>query len=173
MAVLLTGAPGVGKTTIIEKLARAYPDKTLRGFVTQEMRRAGRRVGFELCAFGGRKEVLAHVDLDSPHRVGRYGVNIAALDDITEDALTLDDAGDLYLVDEIGKMECLSTKFCSALRALFESGRPLVATVAQRGGGFIREVKDRADVEVWEATRENRNELPELMADILVDRLRL
>jgi nucleoside-triphosphatase THEP1 len=76
MALLLTGAPGVGKTTIIQKLAGAYPDKTLRGFVTQEMRRAGRRVGFELRTFGGRKQVLAHVDIDSPHRVGRYGVDI-------------------------------------------------------------------------------------------------
>ncbi len=169
MALLLTGAPGVGKTTTIQKLARAYSDKTLRGFVTQEMRRAGRRVGFEIRTFGGRKQVLAHVDLDSSHRVGRYGVDVAALDDITEDALTTDDAADLYLVDEIGKMECFSKSFRSALRALFASGRPLVATVALRGGGFIQEVKDRADVESWEATKQNRNELP----DLVVDRLRL
>ena len=77
-----------------------------------------------------------------------------------EEALALDDPASLYLVDEIGKMECFSAKFCAAMRGLLDSGCPLVATVALRGGGFIREVKSRHDVEIWEVTRANRDEMP-------------
>jgi hypothetical protein len=33
--------------------------------------------------------------------------------------------------------------------------------VALRGSGFIAEVKDRVDVEVWKATKETRDQMPE------------
>ncbi len=79
---------------------------------------------------------------------------------MTNEALAVDEAADIYLVDEIGKMECFSARFCAAVRALLDSGKPLVATVALRGSGFIAEVKNRTDVELFEATKENRNEMP-------------
>jgi nucleoside-triphosphatase len=160
-ALLLTGVPGIGKTTIIRKVAAALSRKRIRGFVTGEIRGAGRRAGFELSTFNGRTQLLAHVDIDSRHRVGRYGVDVAGLDAIAEEALALDDGTDVYFVDEIGKMECFSAKFRAAVRSLIDSGRPMVATVALRGGGFIAEVKERLDVELWEATRENRDQMPE------------
>ena len=160
-ALLLTGVPGAGKTTIVRKVAAALSEKRIAGFVTDEIRRAGRRVGFELSTFTGRKRVLAHVDIDSRHRVGRYGVDVAGLDEIAEETLAPDDGTDVYLVDEIGKMECFSVKFRAAMRSLLNSEQPLVATVALRGSGFIAEVKDRVDVEIWEATRENRDEMPD------------
>jgi nucleoside-triphosphatase len=160
-ALLLTGVPGVGKTTIVRKVAAALSEKRMRGFVTDEIRRAGRRVGFELSTFSGRKMVLAHVDIDSRHRVGHYGVDVAGLDELAEETLALDDATDFYVVDEIGKMECFSVKFRTAMCRLLNSRRPIVATVALRGTGFIAEVKNREDVEIWEATRENRDEMPD------------
>jgi len=158
--LLVTGVPGSGKTTIMKKVAAALSGKRIRGFVTGEIREAGRRVGFELSMFTGDKRLLAHIDIDSRDRVGRYGVDVATLDEITEEALVRDDGTDIYLVDEIGKMECFSKKFRAAMRGLLDSGRPLVATVALRGGGFIAEVKGRAGVEIWEVTKANRNEMP-------------
>ena len=77
-----------------------------------------------------------------------------------EEALSLDAAADVYLVDEIGKMECFSAKFCAAMRSLLDSGRPLVATVGLRGGGFIAQVKARKDVEIWTVTLANRDDMP-------------
>jgi nucleoside-triphosphatase len=70
------------------------------------------------------------------------------------------DAAELFLVDEIGKMECLSERFIAAMRGLLDSGRVVVATVALRGGGFIAEVKRRRGVTLWEVTRTNRDALP-------------
>lgn len=160
-ALLLTGVPGSGKTTVVKKVAAALSDRRIRGFVTTEIRRADRRVGFELSTFAGRKRLLAHVDIDSRYRVGRYGVDVQGLDEIAEEALALDNSAEVYVVDEIGKMECFSVKFCAAMRRVLDSEVPVVATVARRGGGLIAEVKGRADVEIWEVTRANRDEMPE------------
>ena len=81
-ALLITGPPGCGKTTIVKKVAAAVPEMRLGGFVTGEIRQAGRRVGFELSTFAGDARLLAHVDIDSRDRVSRYGVDVEALDEI-------------------------------------------------------------------------------------------
>ena len=103
---------------------------------------------------------MAHVEFGGPHRVGKYGVDVSVIDAVADSALAVRDAVDLYLVDEIGKMECMSPKFVAALRGLLDSAKPLVATIAQKGGGFITEVKARRDMEVWEVTRANRGGMP-------------
>ncbi len=159
-ALLLIGVPGVGKTTVIQGVARSLAAGTLRGFFTEEIREGGARRGFRLESFDGQVRVLAHVDQSSRFRVGKYRVDVAMLDDVTPALLQPDPATELYLIDEIGKMECLSSRFVTAVRQLLDAGLPLVATVAQRGGGFIAEVKKRPDVTVWEVTRGNRDALP-------------
>ena len=160
-ALLLTGVPGVGKTTIVSKVAAGLSGRRSRGFVTDEIREGERRVGFEIRAFDGKTRTLAHVDLRSRHRVSCYGVDVEALDEVAESALVLDDETEVYLVDEIGKMECFSERFCTAMTTLLDAGRPVIATIARHGGGFISEVKRRRDIELWEATRDNRDEMPE------------
>jgi len=67
---------------------------------------------------------------------------------------------DVYLVDEIGKMECLSPGCVAAMRTLLDAGRPVVATIGERGGGFIAEVKRRPDVALWRLTHDNRDAVP-------------
>jgi nucleoside-triphosphatase len=42
---------------------------------------------------------------------------------------------------------------------LLDSDKPLVATVAKRGGGLIDEVKRRPESDLWEVTRANRQTL--------------
>jgi NTPase len=46
------------------------------GFSTAKLRTGGRRMGFLVEAVSGTQEVLAHADLLSPPRVGRYGVDL-------------------------------------------------------------------------------------------------
>jgi nucleoside-triphosphatase len=70
--LLITGLPGVGKTTLIKKLYEALKDFHPVGFYTEEMRGGGERKGFELVNLEGKREVLSHVDIESPYRVGRY-----------------------------------------------------------------------------------------------------
>jgi nucleoside-triphosphatase len=156
--LLLTGAPGVGKTTLVEKVARALP-RAPGGFATTEIRDRGQRVGFRITPFEAEARVMAHVDFSGAARIGRYGVDVAAIDAVVETALALDSGRELYVVDEIGRMECLSRRFVEAMRALLDSRRLVVGTVAERGGGFIDRVRARRDVELWEVTPRNRDAL--------------
>jgi hypothetical protein len=67
-----------------------------------------------------------------------------------------------------GRMECFSRKFVEVMTSLLDSDQLVIATVARKGGGFIGRVKQRADVEICDVTRDNRDAL----ADKIVDRLR-
>jgi nucleoside-triphosphatase len=156
--LLMTGVPGVGKTTLLRRVAEKA-ERRLGGFTTEEMRKRGQRVGFRIVPLHGSARVMAHVDLGGGARVGRYGVDVAAIDAVAEATLALDPGVEVYLVDEIGKMECFSQRFVAAMRRLLDSDRPLVASIARTGGGFIAEVKRRQDVELWEVTARNRDAL--------------
>ncbi|HKD18191.1 MAG TPA: nucleoside-triphosphatase, partial [Thermoanaerobaculia bacterium] len=148
-ALLLTGPPGIGKTTALLRAAALLSDLKIRGFTTGEIREAGeRRVGFRLETFDGDSAVLAHVNVRSPHKVGKYGVDLAPLERVAADQLS-GRRGGVVLLDEIGKMETLSKTFVEAVESLLESRAVLVATVGLRGGGFIATVKRRPDVLLW------------------------
>jgi hypothetical protein len=47
-----------------------------------------------------------------------------------------------------------------------------VATIAQRGGGFIQEVKRRHDVEIWMVTQATRDALPDRIVAWIQRRMR-
>lgn len=158
--LLITGTAGSGKTTVIRRVAAALSRRRLGGFYTEEIRVGGERRGFRLATFDGREGVMAHVDFPGPHRVGKYGVDVSAIDALAESALAVTGGVDVYLVDEIGKMECLSATFVAAMRRLMDLPKPVVATIGLGGSGFIAEVKQRKDVELWRLARGNRDEAP-------------
>ncbi|MHC4186768.1 MAG: nucleoside-triphosphatase, partial [Planctomycetota bacterium] len=98
---------------------------------------------------------LAHIDIRGRLKVGRYGVN---LEEFEQKVVPILDAGredvDLFVVDEIGKMECFSTRFVEAVKRVFRSKKKVLATVALKGGGFIGDVKKMESVRLLELKRE-------------------
>ncbi len=156
--LLLTGTPGIGKTTVLREVAARLSGCKVGGFYTEEIRTPdGERSGFRIAGFDGRRAVMAQTEFPGPHRVGRYGVDVAAIDALAPSFLAPAAPVEIYLVDEIGKMECLSEKFVAAMRGLLDAGKPVVATVALHGEGFIDEIKRRPDVQMWQVTRTNRD----------------
>ena len=158
--LLLTGPPGVGKTTVIRAAAEALSPYRRGGFYTEEIRVRGERRGFALVTFDGRRARIADVARPGAPRVGKYGVDVEIIEKMSRAALAVDGTTDLYLVDEVGKMECLSEAFVAGMRTLLDSQVPVVASVSQRGGGFMEEVRRRRDAELWEIDRSTRDELP-------------
>jgi nucleoside-triphosphatase len=166
--LLITGPPGIGKSTLIRRVCDALGDQSTAGFLTREIRRDGQRQGFELVGLDGRSTILAHVDLKSSFRVGKYGVDVEAFERFLDPIPFLEPGVDLAVIDEIGKMECLSALFRERTQAVLASDKKVLATVAYRGGRFITEVKERWDVHLRNLTWENRDRLlPDIIARLV------
>ena len=165
--LLITGLPGTGKTTLLVRLAHALADLRPAGFYTEEIRVNGVREGFRLVSLDGREGILSRVDFRGTHRVGRYGVDIKGFESFLASLDLASYPSPLVFIDEIGKMECLSSGFVDLVRGLLDSGKTVVATIAAKGEGLIAEVKGRGDCELVEVTSTNRERLPiELAARI-------
>jgi nucleoside-triphosphatase len=166
---LITGRPGVGKTTAICRLADLLEGRRLAGFVTEEVRVGGRRRGFRIETFDGREGTLADVAIESRWRVSRYGVDVGGFERLVCPMLeTAAAEAEVVLIDEIGKMECFSDRFCAAVEALADAPLPLVATIAARGPGLIAAMKARPDARLHEITRANRDQMPALLFEELL-----
>ena len=165
--ILVTGLPGSGKTTLLERLAERLSDLSPVGFLTREIRQGGARRGFELRTLDRRRSVLAHVDFKGRPRVGRYGVDIAALEQVLPELDPARAPHRLVILDEIGKMECLSDLFVATVRRLFDAPACLLASIALKGGGAIREFRERPDALVHHLGPGNRDHLAaEIEADV-------
>lgn len=169
--ILVTGRPGVGKTTLVRAVVDALGVRAM-GFVTREIREGGERVGFSIADLEGPSGVLAHVDLASPYHVARYGVNrddlervgVAALDRATGCAR-------LIVMDEIGRMELCSELFQSAVRRALDSPVPVLATVQDHANPFLDAIRARDDIElvrIGEADRDSaRDRVVRLLKELL------
>jgi len=156
--ILLTGLPGCGKTTAIMNIIASLDCEKVAGFYTQEIRENNNRKGFRWKRLDGVAGILAHVDIKSRFKVGKYGVDVAGFEKSVVPVLDAEQIGtELFIIDEIGKMECFSEKFNATVRRLFASDKSVLATVARKGAGLISEVKNCPGTQLFKLTRENRD----------------
>jgi nucleoside-triphosphatase len=141
--LLITGLPGVGKTTLIKKLSEALTTLHPAGFFTSEIREEGVRKGFELITLEGGKGLLSHIDTQSPHRVSKYSVDAKGFEDFFDAIPFFNPVTRLVIIDEIGKMECFPEKFKKLLGKILDSQKLVIATIALKGSGLIAEMKGR------------------------------
>jgi len=136
-------------------IANLKSDK-IAGFYTQEIRQGRVRKGFSWRRLDGITGTLAHIDIKAPFRVGKYGVDVAGFEKSVVPILDIEKTDtQLFVIDEIGKMECFSKKFVSAVRRLFKSDKSVLATVALKGAGLISEVKNDPNTRLFNLTRHN------------------
>lgn len=157
--ILLTGRPRVGKTTIIKEVVRSLPGQA-GGFYTEEIRERGRRQGFKIVTLDGREGILAHVDIKSPMRVSKYGVNLADLEGIGVTAIREAIARkDYVVIDEIGKMELFSKAFKDAVWEAVHSDKLVLGTITLRPHPWADRIKALPQVTVVEVTKANRDKI--------------
>lgn len=172
--VILTGPPGIGKTTLIHKVCQALKQRgvPLQGFYTEEQRDRGRRIGFDVVTLDGHRGQLARIG-DSTQSgtrqaccVGQYVVQVKEFEQVALPALTLKkDKLPVYIIDEIGKMELFSQNFVKSISEILAAdGSTVLATIPikrQNPIRFVEDVRNRKDVKLFEISKENRNLLLE------------
>jgi nucleoside-triphosphatase len=165
--ILLTGSPGTGRTTLIRKLSEIFKEFNPAGFYTSEIVEDGVKAGVLVASLFGDSRVLAHFNLKSKYAVGKYRIDIKGFENLLDAVFSKDKKTGLYFIDGIDRIECESKKFCRMLVELLNSGKPLVATVAEKGTGILSEIKKREDVKLIEITPANRDlKLKELTMEI-------
>ena len=158
--LLVMGKPGVGKTTLVERVLDELRG-TLRvaGFTTAEIRSpAGERLGFSIVTVDGKRGELARLGLPSRVRVGRYGVDVEGFERLALPELGRRDV-DLIVIDEIGKMECASGRFRRKVEDALDAPVNVLATVGIGHLPFLQAVRARPDVELLTLTERNRDAL--------------
>jgi len=156
-AWLLTGPPGVGKTSVIRQ---AVTRLEAGGFYTEEIRESGVRQGFRLVTLDGKSAMLAHVEFKSPHRVGKYGVDVASLEQVGVAALRRAIQEDpVVVIDEIGKMELFSEAFRQVVLEALESGKKVLGTIMLKPYPWADEIKRRPEVNLVRLSLDNRQQV--------------
>lgn len=165
--IALTGRPGVGKTTLIERVLERLP-MSAGGMLTKEIRVCGHRVGFALVDVATRREeVLAHIHQRVGPRVGRYTVNLASLEEFGIPAiLHAIQEKDLVVVDEVAPMELSSPRFVPAVEAALGSSKALlISTHAHADCPIAHRV--RQELHLVRVRLSNRDELVDAVLALL------
>ncbi len=171
---LISGAPGSGKTTVIEKVVSNLEDEgfSIGGIYCPEIRSEGRRVGFEIVdIMSDSSRVMAHVENEDGPRVGNYRINLTNIDEVSDLAISraLEEV-DVLIIDEIAPMEVHSEEFKEKVELALSSEKPLLAVIHKKSTmGFIGEVKYRDDFEFFDVNRETRDQLPEELTDLIME----
>ena len=166
--MILTGKPGIGKTTLIIGLVKflkiKYPQRKITGFYTEEVRQKGKRIGFDLISIDGKRGTLARTTEinigNKENRFGRYYLNMHDLDKFST---YLGMEADLVVIDEIGKMEILSPIFRKEVLRCFQTTNVL-CTLGQFTNPLIDQILQFSNLTIYTVTNENRDTL---MAKIL------
>lgn len=179
--VFLTGPPGVGKTTLIQKATEVLKSSGIPvdGFYTEEVRQEGRRIGFDVVTLSGKRSTLSRVGLEPPLgkrecRVGQYVVDVTSFEQLAlpvlRDASSSSGSGHgVCVIDEIGKMELFSQPFIQIVRQILSTpGTVVLGTIPIPKGKpltLVEEIRNRDDIKVFTVTKENRNHL---LQDIVI-----
>jgi nucleoside-triphosphatase len=147
-SIILTGAPSVGKTTIVMDVAEKLMARGVKvgGVVSREVRIGNVRIGFEFIDLAtNERDVLASVTGDGP-RVGKYFVNLTGCRfaaDRVKNALI---NSDVIICDEVGPMELKSNEFRDTVKYLLETDKKAIVVIHQKlEHPLIREFKEKAN----------------------------
>ncbi len=172
MKVIITGEPGIGKTTLVKRVIEGLGEKAI-GFWTEEVRdkRSKKRTGFRVISTEGKSELFASKFFTSKKLVGSYGVNVDRFERVALPVLerAKRERDKVLIVDEVGKMELFSKGFRDAMRELVrDRGLRAVITIPIRDvHPLVSEIRRLPEGVLIELDRENRDFMHEEILTLL------
>jgi len=168
--IFLTGEPGCGKTTAINKTHQMLTAQGWKvgGVVSGELRERGVRVGFSLEDLSTHETgTLAHIAQRDGPTLGKYHVSLADIQRIAVTAIkhaTLE--ADVIIVDELGPMELNSLPFILAVETALATPKHFVGTIHKRASHcLVTAIRSNPAYQILEVTENNRNELPKTVTE--------
>jgi nucleoside-triphosphatase len=157
--VFITGVPGIGKTSLISRLHRDLSPLVIRGFYKKAIYEYQILKGYRLATFDFQELVLAHIHIIGPDRFNDFGLNLDGFEKLITNQLTPDPNVELFLIDEIGMIECTSPQFRQRILNVIDSKIPLIATLESFNVLDILQIKDRNNIAVLNMTHKNRDSI--------------
>ncbi len=167
--LIVTGPPGIGKTTILTKMVGILKLKGFKvgGMLSREIRQNGVRVGFEIQDLGSERHGwLAHVGQQNGPQIGKYRVNLADLDAVGSYAIAnAVEKSDIVVIDEIGPMELFSKNFREAIEVALKSLKTVIAVVHWKAQDeLVDKMKKVEEAKIFIVTLENRDKLDQIIS---------
>ena len=157
LRIALTGSPGIGKTTLLQKVVVSLGG-CVGGVLARDMRFKDRRIGFELLDLStGAVGILAD-NAGSGTKLGKYRVHPEELDRIGAQAIENAMNADLIVVDEIGPMELSSCRFVNAVEKAIASEKNMLVVLHEWSNHRLAK-KIRGTFQIITVSRENRDVL--------------
>jgi len=170
--ILLTGSPGSGKSTALEKIVQQLSNKDIKGFITKEIKEDDQRVGFRLERLdNGMCGIIASTKINSDKKFGKWNILIDNVNKLIEQLNITDN--DLLIFDEIAPMQLVSETFRELTTKWLDSDNIMIGIIKEDHqslidsndeekrmiGEFIKSVKERDNVELIEITKDNRENM--------------
>lgn len=169
--ILLTGEPGVGKTTVIKRVLSGL--ENAGGFFTEEIREHGKRMGFRIVTLDGKTGILAY-KRKGEFMIGSYSVDIKDLEEIAVESIRLAlKERDVIVIDEIGKMEILSRKFRDVVIEALKSPKIVIGVIHRENSGFFKKIKEMNNVELIQVRLGNREEVAKGLKEIISSKIEI
>lgn len=168
--IFLTGEPGCGKTTAINKVREMLTaqGRKVGGIVSGEIREKGVRVGFSLKDLSTDETgILAHIAQRDGPTVGKYHVNLADIQRIAVTAIkrAILEA-DVIMVDELGPMELNSMPFILTVEMALATPKHFIGTIHKRASHYlVAAIRSNPTYQVLEVTPNNRDGLPKVVTE--------
>lgn len=168
--VFLTGEIGIGKSFALQKTLALLEHVRAQGVQTyyEGPRDAQDRLLY-LRAWGdeARGWLLGQLPGADPVRVQGVFDTVGAelLERARRDA-------QLIVIDECGRLERQASRYHEALRACLEGDTPVLCSIRKHKATWADWVRSHPAVTLLEVTADNRNEIPQLAASLLLKQIR-
>lgn len=157
--IFLTGEKQVGKSTLLAWIMKQL-NETYAGFFTRPYEYEGIRRGFLMHSIltpeGYENDLPISVRIGEKNSVAITEVFDQFATAVVEQAKN---SKAIVIFDEIGKLEEQSQPFMNAVISCLNEAGLVLGVLQQTDHFFVQSICDRADVEVFEVTKENREQL--------------
>lgn len=158
MHALIVGDRGVGKTTLLNKIATSLA-LPYAGYVTRkEDTLYDEKKGVPVCIYEAGKVKVPTADAIAGYCKDERPAPIRSTFDAFADKLIANTEDDDWIImDEIGTMETCSDSFCDAVLSLFDREKPILAAVKSKERPYLERIRKHPNCKCFVITKENRD----------------